>query len=114
MRARRRKAVWTSCAAAARQHATLLAIRASFLPNNAEAQSLVGQYAASGIAQIRKIGRQATARAAEADGLAVRNPFEAQGDTHDRRSQSLSNYIRSQTVASRCNPATGSRHIQAT
>lgn len=87
-------------AVAVRQQATLLAIRASFQPNNAEIQRLAGQYAAPGIAQIREIGRQATARAAEADRtrITMRNRYEAQGDAQDRRSQSFSNYIRDQTV----------------
>lgn len=84
----------------AQQHATLLAIRASYQPNNAEIQRLAGQYAAPGIAQIREIGRLATARAAEADQtrIAMRNQYEARGDAQDRRSQSFSNYIRDQTV----------------
>ena len=87
-------------AVAAKQHATLLAIRASFQPNNAEIQRMAGQYAAPGIAQIREIGRQATARAAEADQtrIAMRNRYEAKGNAQDRSSQSFSNYIRDQTV----------------
>ena len=87
-------------AVAEQQQATLLAIRASFQPNDAEIQRLAGQYAAPGIARIREIGRQATARAAEADRtrISMRNRFEAQQDSQDRRSQSFSNYIRDQTV----------------
>ena len=80
--------------------ATLLAVRASFEPNDRVIQQQAGRFAAPGIAHIREIGRQATLRAAEADRTRIdmRNRFEANNNTRERLAQGFSNYLRDQTV----------------
>lgn len=82
------------------ERATLLAVRASFQPNQAVIAQQAARIAAPVIAQIHEIGRQATLRAAEADRTRIetRNSFEAYNNTRDRLAQGFTNYQRDNTV----------------